>query len=99
MSESPRSKLLDIYCESTLVANLFACVITTFLDAPKDMLMFLVSTPLPHTFPSPLSELLQAFFKLFILLLLLFGCPPLPLRIQGLWRTPFLPREVLHLTT
>ena len=93
----PPLQLLNFYAKPTGVANLLRVSLSVFLSWSKTMLMFRILPPLPYTFLRPSPKVLQALFKLLVLLLLLLFSPPFPFCIQGLRTTPLLPGKFFDL--
>ena len=83
--------------EATLMAYLLANAVRISFDLPKDVLVFLIFSPLPYSLPSSLTKFLQSLFELLVPFLFLLCYSPFVFCIKGLWGAPFLPCEFFYL--
>jgi hypothetical protein len=86
------SELLYLNCETATMADLFAMA-----RRREDVMVLLVFPPLPHTFSSLPTELLEALLELLVLQFPLVLHSPVPLGVECFWRPPLLPGKLFDL--
>lgn len=90
-------QLLELDGKSALMTSLSSYAIVAGLCGTKGMSMLCVFPPLPDSLLGSLSQILEALFKLLVLLLFLLGYASFIFGVQCFGGAPFLPGKLFHL--